>query len=122
MIVGILRKDDEIAADTTVYQAILGNRPEREWAGDSRICDVLSDVELTAVGDLTAVIGPMSDSDRRQIALAQLLIDDPDLFLLDESTNHLDVEGMQWFAEYLVQRHFRLNNNLLSPSPTVEGV
>jgi ATPase subunit of ABC transporter with duplicated ATPase domains len=38
------------------------------------------------------------------VALARLLVDDPDLLLLDEPTNHLDVEGVDWLARHLSAR------------------
>ena len=112
--VGLLSQEDRIPPETTVREAVLGDRVEHEWAGDARIRDVLDGllggVGLTGVGGPDALVGPMSGGERRRIALARLLVDDPDLLLLDEPTNHLDVEGVQWLADHLVQRRSRGDN------------
>src|SRR5699024_5252149 len=82
-----------------------------EWAGNARIRDVLTGLlgglGAPAVGGLDATVGPMSGGERRRLALAQVLVDDPELLLLGEPTNHLAVEGVAWLAEHLVGRWAR---------------
>ncbi|RNI23925.1 ABC-F family ATP-binding cassette domain-containing protein [Flexivirga caeni] len=111
---GMLSQDDRLDPEATVGAAVLGDRAEHEWAGDPRIRDVLGGllggVTFAAIGGPDAIVGTKSGGERRRIALAQLLIDDPDLLLLDEPTNHLDVEGVQWLAEHLVRRRARPDN------------
>ncbi|WP_446666929.1 ABC-F family ATP-binding cassette domain-containing protein [Flexivirga sp. B27] len=112
--IGMLSQEDRLDPDATVADSVLGDRAEHEWAGDPRIRDVLGGllggVDFSSVGGPDAVVGAKSGGERRRIALAQLLIDDPDLLLLDEPTNHLDVEGVQWLAEHLVRRRARSDN------------
>ena len=62
------------------------------------------------MGGLDAIVGPMSGGERRRLALAQLLVDDPELLLLDEPTNHLDVEGVAWLANHLAATRPRPGN------------
>ncbi len=106
--VAVLGQDDELDPASTVRQAVVGERADHEWAGDSRVRDVvaglLGGLDAAGVGGLDAVVGPMSGGERRRIALARHLVEDPDLLLLDEPTNHLDVEGVDWLARHLAAR------------------
>ncbi len=114
--VGMLTQDDTLDPASTVAEVVLGDRAEHEWAGDSRIRDVLTGLlgglEAPAIGGLDATVGPMSGGERRRLALAKVLVDDPEVLLLDEPTNHLDVEGVAWLADHLVRRWARPDRSL----------
>jgi ABC transport system ATP-binding/permease protein len=49
-------------------------------------------------------VGGMSGGERRRVALARLLISQPDLAVLDEPTNHLDVDTIDWLERFLLER------------------
>lgn len=67
---------------------------------EQRLVQMLTRFELTNL-DLT--IGSLSGGQVKRMALAMVLLDDPDLLILDEPTNHLDVEMVEWLEKYLSQ-------------------
>ena len=67
------------------------------------------DVEKALLGlgfersDFTRPTSDFSGGWRMRIELAKLLLQDPDVLLLDESTNHLDIESIQWLEHFLTE-------------------
>ena len=100
--VGMLTQVDSFDGVTTIGAAVVGDRPEHEWAGDPKVRDVLAGL----LGDLdwSKTIDELSGGQRRRVALAALLVQDWDVVMLDEPTNHLDVEGVAWLADHLNRR------------------
>lgn len=52
--------------------------------------------------DFTRPTSDFSGGWRMRIELAKILLQDPDLILLDEPTNHMDIESIQWLEEFLI--------------------
>ena len=99
---GVLDQGDALDPSLTVRAAVVGDRPEHEWAGDAKVRDVLSGL----VSDLPweGSVANLSGGERRRVALAGLLAGDHDVLFLDEPTNHLDVQAITWLAAHLKSR------------------
>jgi len=103
--IGILNQTDSAPAGVSVRDVVLGDIPVHEWAGNSRIRDVLAGLFGGHSDELLdRDFHSLSGGERRRVNLAKLLVDDLDLVLLDEPTNHLDVEGVAWLAAHLRAR------------------
>ncbi len=68
------------------------------WDYEAHAREVLGRLDIH---DLKRVVGTLSGGQKRRIALAKVLIEEPDLVLLDEPTNHLDLEMIEWLEEFL---------------------
>jgi ATP-binding cassette subfamily F protein uup len=100
--VGLLDQSDTIPGDHTVKYAVVGDRPEHEWASDARVRDVITG--LLSDVPWNAVVGDLSGGQSRRVSLAALLVGEWDVLILDEPTNHLDVLGVAWLAQHTETR------------------
>ncbi|WP_336641953.1 ABC-F family ATP-binding cassette domain-containing protein [Microbacterium sp. USHLN272] len=100
--IGVLDQADTLPDELTISQAVVGDTPEYEWAGDARTRDVIEGLLTDLPWD--AEIGSLSGGQRRRVSLARLLAGDWDVIALDEPTNHLDVEAITWLAGHLKKR------------------
>lgn len=75
------------------------------WDYERRLKEMLTRFELT---DMSQKISSLSGGQIKRLALAMLLLDEPDLLLLDEPTNHLDIAMIEWLERYLKQTNITL--------------
>lgn len=70
----------------------------KAWDYESRAKQTLARLEIH---DFDKKISQLSGGQRKRIAIASMLLAEPDFLILDEPTNHLDVEVIEWLEEYL---------------------
>jgi len=94
--------DEEHARMLVRYSELQEQFRRRDgYAIDLRVSTVLRGLGFTD-DDLARPTETFSGGWQMRIALAKLLLADPDLLLLDEPTNHLDLEARNWLEEFLV--------------------
>ncbi len=80
---------DEIIALMDLHKA---------WDYETRIKQILGKLKIT---NFEQLIGELSGGQLKRVALANVLISEPDLLILDEPTNHLDLEMVEWLEDFL---------------------
>lgn len=133
--VGILDQMSEFSTDATVldsclldnsetariiakYELALNNGDANEinqainlmdnanaWDYEDKLKQLLTQLKIT---DLTAKISTLSGGQRKRVAIARLILENPDLIILDEPTNHLDIEIIEWLENYLTRSRITL--------------
>ena len=87
---------DEILANMDLHKA---------WDYELRITQILGKLKIT---NLEQLIGELSGGQLKRVALANVLIGEPDLLILDEPTNHLDLEMVEWLEDFLKRSNMAL--------------
>lgn len=77
----------------------------KAWDYERKIKQILSHLKIR---DFEQKIGQLSGGQLKRVALANVLIVEPDLIILDEPTNHLDLETTEWLENYLNRGHLAL--------------
>lgn len=80
---------DEVLSQMDMMQA---------WDYEQKITQILSRLNITR---LNQKVDELSGGQVKRIALANVLISEPDIIILDEPTNHLDLEMVEWLEEFL---------------------
>ena len=70
----------------------------KAWDYEDRFKQILSMLKIT---DIYQPIEQLSGGQIKRVALAKILISEPQLVILDEPTNHLDIEMIEWLEDYL---------------------
>lgn len=92
--------DNNLKTKLELETAISNMDALQAWSYEQRLKQLLYTFDIT---DLTQTIGILSGGQIKRLALALVLLDDPDILFLDEPTNHLDMGMIEWLEKYLSQ-------------------
>lgn len=88
-----------------INQAITLMDSANAWDYEDKLKQLLTQLKII---DITAKISTLSGGQRKRVAIARLLLENPDLIILDEPTNHLDIEIIEWLENYLTRSRITL--------------
>ncbi|MDL2224449.1 ABC-F family ATP-binding cassette domain-containing protein [Bacteroidales bacterium OttesenSCG-928-M06] len=77
----------------------------KAWDYENKAKQILSQLKIT---HFEQKVEELSGGQLKRVALANVLITEPDLFILDEPTNHLDLEMTEWLEDYLSDSNITL--------------
>jgi len=105
--------DSDMCRAISLYEGALASGDEKRineavhlmdstaaWEYEDRVKQMLSQLDIH---DMSAHIDTMSGGQAKRVALARVILGNPELIILDEPTNHLDIKTIEWLENYLTR-------------------
>lgn len=88
-----------VSGDHSLLERAMSDMEKHQaWDYESQIRQILGEL---GIQDVNQPVSSLSGGQRKRVALARVLIQNPDLLILDEPTNHLDLEAIEYLESYL---------------------
>lgn len=96
--IGYLEQSPKFDPDDTVLDACFNHKGD-----EAKILRAKQILTQLKIDDLDKKIGTLSGGQQRRVALANVLLTEPDMFILDEPTNHLDLDIIEWLEGFFAR-------------------
>lgn len=96
--IGYLEQSPKFDPDDTVLDACFNHKGD-----EAKILRAKQILTQLKIDDLDKKIGTLSGGQQRRVALANVLLTEPDMFILDEPTNHLDLDMIEWLEGFFAR-------------------
>lgn len=107
-LLNVIRAYEEALLDTDknrLQMAMEAMERQNAWTYENTVKEILFKLNITNLGQ---IVSELSGGQKKRLALASILIDEPDMLILDEPTNHLDLSMIEWLEGYLSKSEITL--------------
>ncbi len=96
--IGYLEQAPKFDPQDTVLDACFNHKGD-----EARILRAKQILTQLKIDDLSKTMGTLSGGQQRRVALANVILTEPDMFILDEPTNHLDLDMIEWLEGFFAR-------------------